>query len=56
MTVVFDLHDCEVYDSSKCKINERPEVTASNVGGIYKLDNKSCEVKIERAMTSGTQS
>lgn len=41
MTVVFDLNGCKVYDSRKCEIKGRPEVTASNVGGIYKLDKKN---------------
>lgn len=38
LTVVFDDNKCSIYDKNKCKIEGYSQVTASNVDGVYKLD------------------
>jgi hypothetical protein len=38
MTLIFDSSGCKIYYSSDCKVCGDVKVTASEIGGIYRLD------------------
>lgn len=45
LTVVFDSKGCKVYDTEKCTINGKVQVTATKIGRFYQLDQRQSTVR-----------
>ncbi|XP_018400321.1 PREDICTED: uncharacterized protein LOC108777839 [Cyphomyrmex costatus] len=51
LTVVFDSESCKVYDTTKCTLNGKPEISAAKIGGLYRLDQERSAVQVATLST-----
>lgn len=53
-TIIFESKNCKVYDTSKCTIDGKVQVTATKIDSLYRLDKQLSELQVPTSSTKLT--